>query len=184
MNNNKATASLYLYLTISSSFAAPLSSSRPPVRSGYDGSDDGKSEPACLLQSSFVDRMMSVEEAVTVDETAEATELQTSIPRQRRAVLFEAESIEGETMKALRLRSAARSRTCKAHLALLRRTTAGLETSRQGPIKELDKLVDKFISEQSGSEDACSSQLMEAKHQLNQIHQYVMDLSAHINTTG
>merc|ERR1711871_133196 len=55
--------------------------------------------------------------------------------------------------------------------------------SQQGPNQELDKLVNKFISEQSGSEDACSSQLMEAKHQLNQIHQYVQDLSAQVNAT-
>ena len=35
----------------------------------------------------------------------------------------------------------------------------------------------------SGAQDASSSQLMEAKHQLNQLHQYVMDLVIQVNTT-
>lgn len=86
-------------------------------------------------------------------------------------------------MQALQQRVNAQSRSYEAHLALLRRKTSGLEASRQKPNKELGKLVDKFISQQSGSEDACSSQLMEAKHQLNQIHDYVNDLSIQINST-
>merc|ERR1719313_2946619 len=47
----------------------------------------------------------------------------------------------------------------------------------------MDELVNGFISKQSGSQDACSSQLMEAKHQMNQIHDYVTDLIVQVNTT-
>lgn len=165
-----------------------MTSSKPPVGigldgNGLDGSDDRPNDPACLLQSNFADKYISREQAVAVDEGAETMEVHSSRPWHRQAVLFEAESLEGERMRDLQKRSDARSRGCFAHLALLRRRTEGLEASRQAPNKELDKLVDEFISAQSGSEDVCSSQLMEAKHQLNQIHDYVNDLSVQINST-
>jgi uncharacterized protein YoxC len=49
--------------------------------------------------------------------------------------------------------------------------------------KELDDLVDDFIDAQSGSEDACHSQLLEARHQLNQLHAMVDDLAHQVNAT-
>jgi len=49
--------------------------------------------------------------------------------------------------------------------------------------KELDDLVDDFIDAQSSSEDACHSQLLEARHQLNQLHALVTDLARQVNAT-
>lgn len=133
--------------------------------------------PACLLQSTF---------SATDLDSEEAESIQPRITRE--AVLFEADSMEAdsfraETMESLRQRSVARSTKCRAHLSLLRRKTFGLEESRNASDKKLDELVDKFISQQSGSQDACASQLMETKHQLNQIHKYVEDLSVTVNAT-
>jgi len=47
----------------------------------------------------------------------------------------------------------------------------------------MDDLVDDFIDAQSGSEDACHSQLLEARHQLNQLHALVVDLARQVNAT-
>jgi len=126
-------------------------------------------EPACLLQSTVSSSDLQIEEAHSP-----------RVREARQAVLFEAESTESETMESLRQRSMARTKRNKAYLSLLSRSMAGLEESRNTSIKEL---VDKFISQQSGSQDACASQLMEAKHQLNQIHKYVNDLSVTVNAT-
>merc|ERR1719236_300031 len=86
-------------------------------------------------------------------------------------------------MKELMGRSKARARSCKAHLAILSRKATGLEHAHNVSDKKIDEIVKGFISKQSGSQDACSSQLMEAKHQLNQIHKYVSDLVVQVNTT-
>merc|ERR1719248_337481 len=80
-------------------------------------------------------------------------------------------------------RSKTRSRSCKDHLLYLNRKTLGLEGAHNVSNKNIDEVVKSFISKQSGSQDACSSQLLEAKHQLNQIHEYVMDLMMQVNTT-
>merc|ERR1719387_2708984 len=47
----------------------------------------------------------------------------------------------------------------------------------------LNTLVDKFIQEQAGSQDACHSRLLEAKHQLNKLHVDVSDLASQVNST-
>eukprot|EP00746_Dinoflagellata_sp_MGD_P151807 gnl/MRDRNA2_/MRDRNA2_83252_c0_seq5.p1 gnl/MRDRNA2_/MRDRNA2_83252_c0~~gnl/MRDRNA2_/MRDRNA2_83252_c0_seq5.p1 ORF type:complete len:1125 (-),score=274.97 gnl/MRDRNA2_/MRDRNA2_83252_c0_seq5:41-3016(-) len=49
--------------------------------------------------------------------------------------------------------------------------------------KEMDDLIDDFIDAQAGSEDACHSQLLEARHQLNQLHAMVADLARQVNAT-
>merc|ERR1719387_1886893 len=49
--------------------------------------------------------------------------------------------------------------------------------------KEMDDLIDEFIDAQAGSEDACHSQLLEARHQLNQLHAMVADLARQVNAT-
>jgi len=131
----------------------------------------GENAPACLLQSTFSSGDIEVDEAASMPRAA------------RQTALFEAESFETENMNALRQRSMARTKSCKAYLGLLRRSFAGLELSRNTSNQQLDKLVDGFISQQSGSQDSCASQLMEAKHQLNQIHQYVTDLGVQVNAT-
>merc|ERR1719265_1475673 len=57
------------------------------------------------------------------------------------------------------------------------------QASQQPAVTELNDLITKFISHQSNSEDKCSSQLLEAKHQLNQLHVVIIDLAAEINST-
>jgi len=47
----------------------------------------------------------------------------------------------------------------------------------------MGELVEDFINGQSGAEDACHSQLLEARHQLNQLHQLVLDLAQEVNST-
>merc|ERR1719453_1034753 len=47
----------------------------------------------------------------------------------------------------------------------------------------MGELVDDFINAQSGSSDFCHSQLLEARHQLNQLHQLVIDLAREVNST-
>lgn len=49
--------------------------------------------------------------------------------------------------------------------------------------KNLEDLVGDFIDSQSESEDACHSQLYEARHQLNQLHDIVIQLAEEVNTT-
>jgi len=48
---------------------------------------------------------------------------------------------------------------------------------------DMGELVEDFINGQSGAEDACHSQLLEARHQLNQLHQLVLDLAQEVNST-
>merc|ERR1719453_2677250 len=47
----------------------------------------------------------------------------------------------------------------------------------------MNTLVGDFIDAQSGAADACHSQLLEARHQLNQLHQLVVDLAREVNST-
>jgi predicted nuclease with TOPRIM domain len=70
-----------------------------------------------------------------------------------------------------------------AYRGILPEVLAQLENSRLAVNGQLEDLIDKFIAKQSGSSDACHSQLLEAKHQLNQLHQHVHDLSMEVNAT-
>merc|ERR1719156_306232 len=65
----------------------------------------------------------------------------------------------------------------------LGKVLSNLETSRHTANGQLEDAIDKFIASQAGSEDACHAQLLETKHQLNQLHQHVQDLSVQINAT-
>jgi len=58
-----------------------------------------------------------------------------------------------------------------------------LEHSRQTATGQLEDTINEFIEKQAGSEDACHAQLLEAKHQLNQLHLHVDDLSRQVNAT-
>lgn len=101
-------------------------------------------------------------------------------------------------------RSVARARSFKGHTFLLRRVIAALEynetdakprrkrrLSKKGKArpkkdvhgKSLEKIVDGFIDSQSESTDACHSQLFEARHQLNQLHDIVIQLARQVNQT-
>jgi len=48
---------------------------------------------------------------------------------------------------------------------------------------DMKELVGDFIDAQSGASDACHSQLLESRHQLNQLHQLVSDLAQEVNST-
>jgi len=77
-------------------------------------------------------------------------------------------------------RSVERAAAYAAHLG---RKMAEVSLSQQPAVNELEGLIKKFVSEQSSSEDKCSSQMLEAKHQLNQLHVIINDLAAEINST-
>merc|ERR1719375_1691458 len=70
-----------------------------------------------------------------------------------------------------------------AYTGFLRRRIIALGKTRQPAVTEMSDLIDRFIAAQATSSDACSSQLLEAKHQLNQLHVVVHDLGAEVNTT-
>lgn len=123
-----------------------------------------------------------------------------------------AEGNEEESVNLLNLkeedgifrRSVARAQSFKGHTFLLRRVIEALEhnetddkprRSRKGrggkgkgkdkddDAKSLEKIVDGFIDSQSESTDACHSQLFEARHQLNQLHDIVINLAQEVNHT-
>lgn len=48
---------------------------------------------------------------------------------------------------------------------------------------DLEKLVDSFIESQSGSDDACHSKLLEARHSLNRLHDILATLMTEVNST-
>lgn len=48
---------------------------------------------------------------------------------------------------------------------------------------DLKKLVDSFIDSQSGSDDACHSKLLEARHSLNRLHDILTTLLIQVNST-
>lgn len=146
-----------------------------------EGASAGASEPACLLQSTFSSSDLTLDE-VEISDVPDATA--SSIPKSvKSAILFESNVLEEHTSNELRTRSRARSQSCKAHLAYMERKVHGLERAHNVSNENMDQLINGFISKQSGSQDACSSQLMEAKHQMNQLHKYVTDLVVEVNTT-
>merc|ERR1719161_3490748 len=77
------------------------------------------------------------------------------------------------------------SRTAQwlAYQGSLPEVLSQLETSRVTANGQLEDLIEKFISKQAGSADACHAKLIEVKHQLNQLHQHVHDLASEINAT-
>jgi hypothetical protein len=79
---------------------------------------------------------------------------------------------------------AARSRMYTAHQAYLRRSMQAAELHWNASNKELDKLVEKFIQQHTASEDKCPALLLEAKHQLNTLHQLILnELAGRVNTS-
>jgi len=157
------------------------------VCSVFPSSSDsaGKSEPACLLQSTFSSSDLTLDDTNVDEATSRIADEVTPPATPKSAILFESNVLEETSTKDLLVRSKARSQSCKAHLLYLDRHANKklLEHSRNVSNVNINKLVKGFISQQSGSQDACSSQLMEAKHQLNQIHAYVTDLIVQVNTT-
>merc|ERR1719183_2241700 len=58
-----------------------------------------------------------------------------------------------------------------------------LSQSRNVSNAELDNLISRFIDHHAADEDKCPARLMEAKHQLNDLHKAIQDLADLINTT-
>lgn len=77
------------------------------------------------------------------------------------------------------------SRTAQwlAYQGSLPQVLSQLESSRVAANGQLEDLIEKFISKQAGSADACHAKLIEAKHQLNQLHHHVHDLAMEVNAT-
>merc|ERR1719375_2506431 len=73
---------------------------------------------------------------------------------------------------------AARSRMYVAHQAYVRRALERAEASRNASNAELESLIDRFIAAHTSSEDHCPAELMEAKHQLNALHQEILNTLA------
>lgn len=65
----------------------------------------------------------------------------------------------------------------------LHRAMAELQKSRNVSNTELDNLISRFIDHHAADEDKCPARLMEAKHQLNDLHKAIQDLADLINTT-
>jgi len=76
-----------------------------------------------------------------------------------------------------------RGRSLAAYNVYLQHKVAALSVTKQPAVTELNDLIEHFISQQSNSEDKCSSQLLETKHQLNELHVTINDLAAEINST-
>lgn len=76
-----------------------------------------------------------------------------------------------------------RSRSHAAYSAFMWRSVAVMEASRNNSNSELDGLITRFIEGHTSSEDSCPPKLMEAKHQLNQLHKEIIDLANQINNT-
>merc|ERR1719262_1526494 len=58
-----------------------------------------------------------------------------------------------------------------------------MEPTKKEAAIALDKAIDEFTKKQAGSEDACHSQLFEAKQQLNKLHEHLYDLARQVNST-
>ena len=80
-------------------------------------------------------------------------------------------------------REMATSKQYKAHVMLLRRAMMALQDSDGPSNNELDGFIADFIDKQAASQDKCPSQLMDAKHDLKQLHVEVHDLVAQVKAT-
>lgn len=79
--------------------------------------------------------------------------------------------------------SESRCRSYRAHAMFLQRHTDAMKASQKAVNVTMDKLIQKFIDNQAGSQDAAHSQLLEARQQLNQLHDVVSDLANQVNAT-
>jgi len=95
--------------------------------------------------------------------------------------------VEATTEAGTRTHSAGTSRARRAQHAVfagtLHRSMSELSKSQNVSNKELDSLITRFINHHAADEDKCPARLMEAKHQLNDLHKAIMDLADLINTT-
>jgi len=66
------------------------------------------------------------------------------------------------------------------HLAVAIRI---LDEGKNASNAELEDLIKKFVGQQTASTKSCPAKLLHAKHQLNQLHQVVLQLASKINGT-
>merc|ERR1719386_55240 len=76
-----------------------------------------------------------------------------------------------------------RTRAFASHRSSLDDAVNAIKDSGSNATKQLEEMVKRFVAKQAGSEDACHSQLLEAKHQLNQLHKHIEDLALGVNVT-
>lgn len=69
-----------------------------------------------------------------------------------------------------------------AYRAHLQQKVDALEVAKNASSQELEKLIDQFIAAHVASTDHCPAELMEAKHQLNDLHNQIKDLADLVKT--
>lgn len=168
------------------------------LRLATPGSADGASPEACaassgvsvtvgsegnaaLLQSKTFTRM--------VPFTPFGTEVAAAPPAAERAVsLLEVGGGGGLASAEARAWAevAARAEQGRAFIQVaqsVRLAAAELAASQNVTVTEISDLVTRFINNQASSTDKCPAQLMEAKHQLNELHVHIGDLAQEVNAT-
>jgi len=131
------------------------------------GSFPGDFEPGCLHQNAI----SSTDLFVDATGVVEVANIANSPMTPKSTVLFESVAVEESNTSKLLVGSKSRSRSCEGYLVYLDRKADRLVRAHNVSNIKMEELIKVFISKQSGSQDACSSQLLEAKHQLNQIHE-------------
>lgn len=76
-----------------------------------------------------------------------------------------------------------RTRGHAAYKSFMWRKMDDLSVSRNSSNSELNGLITRFKDAHTVSEDGCHPKLMEAKHQLNQLHQELLNMAELINST-
>jgi hypothetical protein len=71
----------------------------------------------------------------------------------------------------------------KAHMNELTEAMAKVSASIPPSEMELDNMMQQFADHQAASQDKCPALLLEAKHQLNVIHEHIHELAIEINVT-
>jgi len=98
-------------------------------------------------------------------------------PMQRSKVMSDQER------QAVRARAVTMGKQAVAVQTMLRRAMNAVNGT-PGAQNELDQLIVNLIGGQTTSEDKCPAQLLEAKHQLNQLHKHMYAVAYEINHTS
>merc|ERR1719387_21214 len=140
--------------------------------------NDAGGEHHCLLANSFEKRaVMRAGGDFVLDDSLDTQSSEEMPILHERPALIELNSQSSARQRATQQAMWVSFRGTLGH------TLAELEDSRASANGALGDLIDKFIAKQSGTDDACHAQLLEAKDQLNQLHQHVNDLALAVNTT-
>merc|ERR1719428_2532718 len=70
-----------------------------------------------------------------------------------------------------------------AHMDSLKKAMEAVKSSQSPSQIELNNMMQQFADHQAASQDKCPALLLEAKHQLNVIHEHIHELAIEINIT-